>query len=262
MRPTDRTWYDLDAATQKLGCSRSDVEYYLKEEHLRFAVSTVKVLKPSGVVLLRNSDLPEAVQLRLNTLVKPDLMRCFEVSLDNAVVKPVQEPGDFLYLPYQWLSRMYVTEDAFGEVRAHMFQLFDGTQVSLWLEEGIYRLWGERLQPIDDSGLLENFIVSHEELERLSGTQGDSSVRPSEIRFVPPGKADEIALAMCDFANRYVEEFDKAPAARALAAYMVEHGEKELGFTMTARDEYDFNGKRLLLRTIRDRLTKYAPKSR
>jgi len=253
-----RSWYDLHSAAAKLGCSESDLEYFIKEGQLRFAVSTEKLLMPSSIVLLRSSDLPEAVQLRLNTLVKPDLMRCFDVSVDNAVVKPVREPGDFLYLPYQWLSRMYVTEDSFGEVRAHMFQLLDGTEVSLWLDDNGYRLWGERLSPLDSSGFLMDAIVSHEELEKLLGAHEDSRGKPTEIRFVPPEKADEIALAMCDFANRYVGEFYKAPEPRALAAYMVKHGEKELGFTNTARDEYNFNGKRLTIRAIKDRLRTYS----
>lgn len=252
-----RIWYDLQAAAAKLGCSESDVQYFIKEGQLRFAVPTQQVLKSISVVLMRNSDLPEIVQGRLGSLVKPDLMRCFETGFSDTVIEPVEKPGDFLYLPFEWLPRMYVTEDGFNEVRAHMFQLLDGTEVSLWMSGDCYRLWGERLQPLDNSGLLKDFIVSHEELERLSGTQADSSVRPSEIRFAPPQKADEIALAMCDFANRYVDEFDKAPEARALAAYMVEHGEKELGFTKTARDEYDFNGKRLKLRRLKERLEAY-----
>ena len=256
-----RSWYDLHAAAAKLGCSESDLEYFIKEGQLRFAVSTEKLLMPSSIVLLRSSDLPEAVQLRLNALVKPDLMRCFDVSVDNAVVKPVREPGDFLYLPYQWLSRMYVTEDSFGEVRAHMFELFNGTEVSLWLNDNGYRLWGERLQPLDSSGLLKNAIVSHEELEKLLGAHEDSRGTADQVLFRPPLKADEVALAMCEFANRYVAEFGKAPEPRALAAYMVEHGEKELGFTNTARDEYNFNGKRLALRAITDRLKTYRRRS-
>ena len=256
-----RTWYDLDAAAAKLGCSRSDVGYYIKEGMLRFAVGTQQILKPKSVVLLRNSALPGAVQQSLSALVKPDLIKCFDMAFGGSAVGPVQEPGDFLYLPYQWLSRMYVSEDSFGEVRAHMFQLLDGTEVSLWLDDNGYRLWGERLSPLDSSGFLMDAIVSHEELEKLLGAHEDSRGTADQVLFRPPPKADEVALAMCEFANRYVAEFGKAPEPRALAAYMVEHGEKELGFTNIARDQYNFNGKRLALRAITDRLKTYRRRS-
>ena len=256
-----RRWYDLEAAAERLGCTRSDLEYYIKEGQLRFAVSTQQVLKPTGVALMRNSDLPQPVQGRLGSLVKPDLMRCFETTFSDTLAESVHEPGEFLYLPFGWLPRMYVTEDGFDEVRAHLFQLLDDTEVSLWMKEDCYRLWGERLPPLDSSGLLKDAIVSHEELERLLETHGDSRGSTEEVVFSPPEKADEIAQAICEFANRYVSKFGKAPEARALAAYMVEHGKEELGFTEVARDEYDFNGKRLKLRQIKERLKKYRSKS-
>ena len=254
----NRTWYDLDTAAAKLGCSRSDIEYYVKEGLLRFAVKSQEVLRPTDVVLLRNSDLPTSAVTRLRNLVKPDLMQCFEMTFEGAGVELVEAPGDFLYLPYEWLPRMYVVKDHFDEVRAHLFQLLDGTEVSLWVKgDSSYRLWGERLQPLDGTGLLRDATVSHEELNRLLSPNEDSRETVEGVFFRPPEKADEIALAMCEFANRYVGEFGKAPEPRALAAYMVEHGERELGFTKVARDEYDLNGKRLTLRQLKERLKSY-----
>ena len=125
--PVRRRWYDLEAAAERLGCTRSDLEYYIKEGQLRFAVSTQRVLKPTGVVLMRNSDLPETVQGRLGSMVKPDLMRCFETTFSDTLAESVQEPGEFLYLPFGWLPRMYVTEDGFDEVRAQ--QLWKRTTI-------------------------------------------------------------------------------------------------------------------------------------
>jgi hypothetical protein len=158
---------------------------------------------------------------------------------------------------------MYLIEEDDAEVRAHKFQLETGEPLSLWLDSGRIHLWGLRLGALNEDGLLENAVFSAKELQALGRDVAPSEAKlgaqsvVAPVRFSPPEKADEAARDICDFANRYVDEFGKEPTAGTLASYMLRHGADEIGFRQTGRNTYDLNGKPLALRQIRERLRNY-----
>lgn len=260
-RPT-RQWFDRASAADALACTQSDIDYLIIEDQLRYAVPLSAVLEAAGSFLALNESLPSEVLIRLNRLRRPDFLTCFDFTLSNkpAVIKPQTR---FLYIPHSWLSFMYLTEEDDAEVRAHKLQLETGEPISLWLDSGRIHLWGVRLGALNEAGLLEKAVFSAEELQALGEGEAHREAKleapsvPIPVRFSPPEKADEAAREICDFANRYVEEFRKAPTASALASYMLQHGAGEIGFSKTDRDTYDLNGKRIKLRQLQERLRNY-----
>lgn len=260
-RPT-RQWFDRASAADALACTQSDIDYLIIEDQLRYAVPVSAALEAAGSFLALNESLPSEVLTALNRLRKPDFLTCFDFTLRDkpAAIRP---EAQFLYIPHSWLNSMYLTEEDGAEVRAHKFQLETGEPISLWLDSGRIHLWGLRIGALNEAGLLENAVISAEELQALAGDIAPSEAKLEAqnvaipVRFSPPEKADEAARDICDFANRYVGEFGKEPNARALASYMLRHGAGEIGFSKTGRDTYDLNGKPLALRQIRERLGNY-----
>ena len=261
MKPPKRTWYDSASAAQKLDCTVGDIEYYITEGHLRYAFATNNILNRSDLVLLRNQDLYRGISERLERLSRPDFLRCFEFTLERPTPTSV-EPVEFLYLPHSWLSRMYVVDEDILDVRAHMFQLLDGSPVSIWRNGDPLRLHGERLGTKNQAGVLSDFIISSEELDLLGREENNEHIdenarAPERVIFEPPKKPNEYALAICDFANRYVKEYGLAPEGKALGHFMANHGKHEIGFTKIAQGVYDFNGKRMTQRQLSARLKSY-----
>lgn len=260
-----RQWFDRASAADALTCTQSDIDYLIMEDQLRYAVPVSAALEEGGSFLALDKSLPPEVLIALNRLHRPDFLTCFDFTLSKkpAVIQPETR---FLYIPHSWLNSMYLTEEDDAEVRAHKFQLETGEPLSLWLDSGRIQLWGLRLGAFNEAGLLDKAVFSAKELQALGKGEvhGETKLEAENVsipvRFSPPEKADEVARDICDFANRYVTEFGKAPAARTLASYMLRHGADEIGFRKTGRDTYDLNGKPLKLRQIQERLRSYHQK--
>ena len=263
-----REHYDIEGAAEFLGCPVSDVEHYIKEGYFRYAVPVQRL---GDVTVLSNDELPASIRERVETAVHPDFRVCLEIQMSAIDATKVASGIKYLYVSQADLHKFYVTEDDGFDVRAHLFEMLDSTKVSLWCggppNATFYSLWGERMGQLSDKKMLPDALLSREELMTLKPSSkaaegssvADSAMThgPTTVMFNPPQKADEVAIDLCDFANRYVKEFSKEPGAKALAEYMTRTGKDEIAFEKSERDHYLLNGKRLSLRSIRDRLKQY-----
>lgn len=263
----EREWFDKASAAAKLNCSEADIDYLVLEDRLRYAVPVSDALEAAGSFLALNEALAPEVHAALHKLYRPDFLTCTDFTLSE---KPtdIQPEERFLYLPHSWLGAMYLTEEEDAEVRAHMLQLESGASVSLWLDSDRIALWGVRLGALTEAGFLINAAFSATELRALSekSAHKEASSGPQErttlVRFSPPDKADELALDICDFANRYVAEYGRAPSAAGLVNYLKSQSSAEVGFREVESASYDLNGKKIKLRQIQERLRNYLSKDK
>lgn len=255
----ERKHYDVKGAAEWLGCSESDVDYYLREGQLRYAVARENY---DGFAMILFNDLPELQQGQINRLPRDAYLR--EVlDIIYFPIELLEKPlPDYLYVKYATVAGAFAPSDEPGDVWSCRLENLAGERVTLWYREfdslgGVYirRQRGE-----DD---LDELMVSLEELKLFSG-KGEASTKedrlPEErLPFVPPEKADEIALAMCEYGNRYVKDHGKVPTAAQLRNFMMNTGAKDLGLSYGAGGrDFNFNEKRLTKRRFADRLKDYT----
>ena len=101
----------------------------------------------------------------------------------------------------------------------------------------------------------EDCLFTLEELDRFRGLE---NLKKSKGQFEPPKafilpfKADDIALAMVSFGNRFVDARGIISTDLVLPGYMLKAGGKELQMTWdNERDRYDSVGKGLAKRRFR-----------
>ena len=255
MKLPERTFYDLASAANWLGCSDGDLDYYLKDDQLRYALPR-KAYDDLGMASF--DLLPDQVQEKIKRLRSPYLEDCFEIKMPDPDLLLDSLP-DFLYWKHSWMKGFYKTVDE-GEYWSCRFETFDGDRVSLWLDNTLHGCYLHRLN--EDGEGLEPRVVSLEELRRFSGkTEEDTVDEPLKLPDKPfelPNKPDEIALAMVEFGNRYYQEKGKVPSALQLANYMLEFGAKDLKLSYDSKGkDYIFSDKPLAKRAFSDRLKGY-----
>lgn len=260
----ERQYFELKGAAKYLECSAKDVQYYLKEGALRYAVP---LRSYDGFTLVSIACLPDAIQKTLSGLKKPDLMLCMDVSLlvdDSVKALPLPE---YLYFKDADRTLFYVTEDAGAQVRAHLLELFDGTRVSLWLPisgvQGARVLTGAYIGRTDHDGFPAESVLTRDELDRLITPVTPSFAGPAVVSqatdspFKLPQKTNDLANAMCEYGNIYFHRHGKVPSVVELLNSMRKDGEKLGMVAGRERDEYSFNGRKLNLRQFRERYKKY-----
>ena len=107
MKLPERTFYDLASAANWLGCSDGDLDHYLKDDQLRYALPR----KAYDHLSMASFDLlPDQVQEEIKRLRFPYLEDCFEIKISDPNLFSDSLP-DFLYWKHSWMKGFYKTVD-------------------------------------------------------------------------------------------------------------------------------------------------------
>ena len=239
-----REYFELDGAAEFLGCSRSDVLYYIKEDTLRLAFKS-----EHADLIVFNESLPEKAQKALNWFegAYPQVSLTAKQSskIDSCV-------NDWVY--FQWLdyARSY---DVDGGQALWQLQDFGGKSVSLWVvDDEKLQLSFEWLKLAEGESWPDQCLLTLAELQRFAGGAVSSAKEP----FQMPKKADEVAEAMVAYGNRYNAERGFAPTVKDLQGYMIETGGRDLQMSYDSKGQDFFIGyKPVSNRAVSDRYKGY-----
>ena len=239
-----RDHFDLDGAAEFLGCSPSDVLYYVKEDQLRLAFKS-----DHADLIVFNESLPEKAQKALNWFegAYPQVSLTAKQSskIDTYV-------NDWVY--FQWLdyARSY---DVDGGQALWQLQDFGGKPVSLWVVDGDkLELSFEWLKMAEGESWPDQCLLTLAELQRFAGGAVSSAKEP----FQMPKKADEVAEAMVAYGNRFYLERGHAPTVKDLQGYMLETGGRDLQMSYDLKgQDYFFGDKPVSKRAFGDRYKTY-----
>ena len=261
----DREYFDAKGAAEYLGCTLDDIWYYVRHREglLRVAIESpvefLAVLRESSIVIQRELS---NFEFSLESLDYP------RITLAGYETKGL-ELDTQRYLYFRWSS---LKESFEVGVHVYAFEDIEGREVNLWFKTadvggGLEFTFVRVDADPEVDKLPRGSLFTLEELERFRGLEKlenlkkSKDISNSQKSFVLPFKADELAIAMVSFGNRFVEKRGVIPTAMELAGYMLDTGGKELQMTWNnEKERYDFGavgGKRLSERSFKERYGKY-----
>ena len=270
----ERRHFDIEAAAEYLGCSISDLRYYLDEGELRFAFPTEEIIPFDAIVF---DELPQGVQdsiFRLSDPGPPDKSDFEKIKLQRKEPHHYNCP-EFLYISGYHRKK---TLERIGESGRgiYYFETLEGQLVNIW-DYGSLSYWW--VYPRED-GELSDTILPREELDRLAPkpkpkkqfSEAKVDVSDDQPAYAaPPKKPNEASLLIVEYANKYCLEYKKHPKPSVFAKYLSVHASHE-GFRIRTKEEmnrgqnahekrkYDFNGYGISERSLAKRLRDYRIK--
>jgi hypothetical protein len=253
----ERQEFDLESAAAYLGCTTSDILYYLDKGLLRLAVSADPFPEYFCVPFEK---LSTEQQQTLKSFNNPDAIELSQIMLDlvPSSVRPYLAPYTApLYLSHYQRYRIKYTSHELGEA-IWILENFRGERITRW-HEG--RLWGYWLK--EENGWIADTCLAREELDKIKPEQ-----QLPDLPFKSPKKPNEVSIVMVDYGNRFFEENGRPPIPTELINFLLLHSER-IGFRIRTDDEmkngtgdakkkYNFNGKGVSERQFFDRFTKYT----
>jgi hypothetical protein len=260
----ERLEFDLESAAAYLGCTTSDILYYLDKGLLRLAVSA----DPSfpEFFFFSFEKLSTEQQQTLKSFNNPDGIELQQVMLDlvPSSVRPYIAPYTApLYLSQYQRNQIKYTRHELGEA-IWILENFRGERITRW-HEG--RLWGYWLK--EENGWIADTCLAREELDRLNTSpEPEPELKPETVsddatkkvwRFQLPNQADDIAIAIVDYGNRYIKEKKgHRPTLKDLQGYMLLVGRDSLQLKYDSKGkDYIFGDKPLSERAFRTRYKNY-----
>ena len=264
----ERQEFDLESAAAYLGCTTSDILYYLDKGLLRLAVSWSESPKFFCVPFEK---LSMEQQQTLKSLYNPDGRAMAEVVLDQlpSDLDPYTAP---LYLSHYQRDWIKNTIHEFGEAM-WIFQNLRGERITIWLEGRLEGFWF-----YEENGWIAWSYLAREELDRLNTSpEPEPELKPEPVSddqpayAAPPKKPNEASLLIVEYANKYYLEYKKHPKPSVFAKYLSAHASHE-GFRIRTKEEmnrgqnahekrkYDFNGYGISERSLAKRLRDYRIK--
>lgn len=261
-----RRHFDTESAAEYLGCSVSDLRYYLDEGLLRLAFPTTDLWAIDAIL---HEELSQELQAAMYLL--PDLPGESDFKNIKRKSRDKSRCPEYLYL--SGYHRKNALADLNGSGRPiFYFENIKGQLINIWLDGSLGSL---RVYLREDGGL-SDAILSREELDRFSKSSKDGTAKANssdkskdiDQYIAPLYKPSEVALLIVEYANKYYSERKKHPNALSLGKYLSEHASRE-GFKIRTEEEmrkgknadekkeYDFNGYGLTARSLDDRLRKY-----
>jgi hypothetical protein len=254
----ERQEFDLESAAAYLGCTTSDILYYLDKGLLRLAVSADPSFPEFFCVPFEKLSTEQRQTLQL--LYNPDGIELQQVMLDlvPSSLKPYIAPYTApLYLSQYQRNQIKYTRHELGEA-IWILENFRGEQLTIWLEG---RLWGYWLK--EENGWIADTCLAREELDKIKAEQ-----QLPDLPFKLPKKPNEVSIVMVDYGNRFFEENGRPPIPTELINFLLLHSEK-IGFRIRTDDEmkngtgdakkkYNFNGKGVSERRFFERFTDYT----
>ena len=239
-----REHFDLDGAAEFLGCSLSDVLYYVKEDQLRLAFNS-----EHADLVVFNESLPEKAHKALNWFegAYPQVtLTAKQSSKINSYV------NDWVY--YKWFDYAQ-SSDVDGGQALWQLQDLDGKPVSLWVIDGEnLQLSFEWLKLAEGEPWPESCLLTLAELQRFAGGAVGSVKEPFKL----PKKADEVAEAMVAYGNRFYAERGFAPTVKDLQGFMIETGGRDLQMSYDPKgQDFFFGDKPVSKRAFSERYKTY-----
>ena len=257
----ERRHFDIESAAEYLGCSVSDLRYFLDEGMLRLAFPTTELW---AVDTIAHEELSQSIQDAINRLPDPP---------DRSDLEKIKRKGrdvahcpEFLYISGYHRKTALESVNESGRTIYH-FEKFNGQHVNIWLDGSLISL---SLDPRED-GELNDTILPREELDRLkreTETEIEPELKPEAVsddatkkvwRFRLPNQADDIAIAIVDYGNRYIKEKKgHRPTLKDLQGYMLLVGRDSLQLKYDSKGkDYIFGDKPLSERAFRTRYKNY-----
>jgi hypothetical protein len=256
----ERQEFDLEGAAAYLGCTTSDILYYLDKGLLRLALSTDH--SPEFFCVPFEKLSTEQQQI-LKSLYNPDGIDMRQIMLDQVPsdIEPYTTP---LYLSHYQRNKIKDTVHQLGEP-LWIFQDLNGEQITIWHKGRLRGFW-----LYEENGWIADTYLAREELGRLSTSlEPELKLEPElpDLPFKAPKKPNEVSEVMVDYGNRFFQENGCAPKPTELINFLLLHSEK-IGFRIRNEDEmkngtgdakkrYDFNGVGLSERQFKDRFKTY-----
>ena len=244
MKLPTREHFDLDGAAEFLGCSRSDVLYYVKQDQLRLAFNS-----EHADLIVFNESLPEKAHKALNW---------FEGAYPQVTLTAKQSSkiksyvNDWVY--YKWFDYAQSRDVNDGQALWQLQDL-DGKPVSLWVIDGEkLQLSFEWLKLAEGEPWPESCLLTLAELQRFAGGAVGSVKEPFKL----PKKADEVAEAMVAYGNRFYAERGFAPTVKDLQGFMIETGGRDLQMSYDPKgQDFFFGDKPVSKRAFSERYKTY-----
>ena len=267
----ERLEFDLESAAAYLGCTTSDILYYLDKGLLRLAVSANPSFPEFFCVPFEK--LSTEQQQTLQLLYNPDGIELQQVMLDlvPSSVRPYIAPYTApLYLSQYQRNQIKYTRHELGEA-IWILENFRGERLTVWMEG---RLWGYWLK--EENGWIADTCLAREELDKIKA-EPEPELKPEPVSddqpayAAPPKKPNEASLLIVEYANKYYLEYKKHPKPSVFAKYLSAHASHE-GFRIRTKEEmnrgqnahekrkYDFNGYGISERSLAKRLRDYRIK--
>jgi hypothetical protein len=263
----ERRHFDIESAAKYLGCSVSDLRYYLDEGMLRLAFPTRELW---AVDTIAHEELSQSLQDAINRL--PDPPDRSDLKKIKRKERDVAHCPEFLYISgyHRKTALERIGESGRG---IYYFETLEGQLVNIW-DYGSLSYWW--VYPREDGELSET-ILPREELDRFkreTELESEPELKPQpqphlpDLPFKSPQKPNEVSIVMVDYGNRFFEENKRTPNPTELINFLLLHSEK-IGFRIRTDDEmengtgdakkrYDFNGAGLSERQFKDRFKTYS----
>lgn len=221
----ERRHFDIESAAEYLGCSVSDLNYYLDEGMLRFAFYITEDWMPLDA--FAHDDLSQELQTKMYRL--PDLPDDHDFKKIKRKAPEKSSCPGFLYVS-GYHRRLALEKMNADGARIYYFETLNGESINIWA-------WGSlsyALSHLREDGELSGTVIPREELDRFApeakgkAKPNEKTVEPKpdkseEVRlFAYPKLADEIAQLMTDQMNRFIKENGQIASEKILRDYIVE----------------------------------------
>ena len=255
----DAEYFSIEGAAEKLGCTASQIQFYLDEGLIRYAWDSHADNSPPF-------DIVDMMDL-------PDSWRPGE-PVDPSSIKPLK--GKFLYLPSFHLNRNKTDKIKQFQLSGDFLENFKGQLVVV-----VYDITDEL--GLDSRQIayptitinVSNPIITNEELIRFSEAFSEEAEEELEDEVeeveeilpyrLPPKIKQEKSRAIVHFANSFYKEFGKEPTTNPLVNYMLEKNDPIYPCQIHERDEKKItsiaiNEEVVAVRQIREALIRLKPK--
>jgi hypothetical protein len=257
----ERQYFDLEGAAEYLGCSVSDVKYHLQEDNIRYG-REARWWEVSQSALVPLDKLSDEVFSKVTGLGAAywGSEGYIPAKVDADVINEhrVIDALDYLYIRSSSIRNFFTFNGQDGgdqgDVFAYLLEDIDGREVTFWsrLDGNSYALNGIIVGNLVawDGFLLKDPRLTLAELQRFTGNMDRASSpttseqvfnvphKPDEMPaedvkvvdqgrgtaapFKLPQKANDIAIAMCEYGNRYFHNHGKVPTVVELLNPMLE----------------------------------------
>ena len=265
-----RRHFDIESAAEYLGCSVSDLNYYLDEGMLRFAFYITEDWMPLDA--FAHDDLSQELQTKMYRL--PDLPDDHDFKKIKRKAPEKSSCPGFLYVS-GYHRRLALEKMNADGARIYYFETLNGESINIWE-------WGSlsyALSHLREDGELSGTVLPREELDRFApeakakgkAKPNEKTVEPKRVYAVPLGKPPEQSFIIVKYANQFFWESGEHPKLNAFGKYLQVHAGGE-GFRIRSseemaastkrheREEYDFNGYGMTAKSLDRALKTYRIK--
>ena len=287
--------YTLKEAALELGCSRTDIKYYLTKGVLRYGFDTWQIQCDAVISLHDIYKLQDMRTFRAKDQQSPEDCKNVFIKLNDIDASKLSPPPKYLYSAI-WNIRKLPKNNQ-DELWCCFFFTFEGEPVYPLTfytkgQDAVFNIGGGYMGKLKSSKdgyqTLKPALITKEELDKFKSlhlinkpsSEEDSSTKvittkeaeeelieieaeenPTEVNikpFILLKTVNEIAIAMVEFGNKFHSESKRIPTARELKEYIVNKDNNYYGIKYNERDKmFMFGEKKLTWKRFKARYTDY-----